>query len=289
VGREAPCRRDWGVSEYGQQSLWRDTAAVDAGKARDLAARLEQRAKAEDEIAARETYLGLLDIAADECVLDVGCGSGAVTRDIARRVGPRGRAVGLDPSPALLAVARELAQKAGLGGHIEFREGSVLRLPFPDRAFDAAVCVTVLSHVPGGETAVPELARVLRPGGRLGVFDLDTDMTTFTHSDRALTRRIVAAASDATAVDGWLARRLPSLFQRAGMVDVRARGFFPLETAVQSFYGNIAERCAATAAKVGAITESERRAWLETFHDQGARGPIVAGRLHIFVWGRKPA
>jgi ubiquinone/menaquinone biosynthesis C-methylase UbiE len=289
VGREAPCRRDRGVSEYGQQSLWRDTAAVDAAKARDLAARLEQRAKAEDEVAARETYLGLLDIAAGECVLDAGCGSGAVTRDIARRVGPRGRAVGLDPSPALLAVARELAQKAGLGKHMEFREGSVLRLPFPDRAFDAAVCVTVLSHVPGGEAAVPELARVLRPGGRLGVFDLDTDMTTFTHSDRALTRRIVAAASDATAVDGWLARRLPSLFQRAGMVDVRARGFFPLETVVQSFYGNMAERCAATAVKVGAITESERRAWLEAFHDQGAHGPIVAGRLHIFVWGRKPA
>jgi ubiquinone/menaquinone biosynthesis C-methylase UbiE len=289
VGPEAARRRGQDVSEYGQQSLWRDTAAVDAAKARDLAARLEQRAKAEDEVAAREAYLGLLDIAAGECVLDVGCGSGAVTRDIARRVGPRGRAVGLDQSPALLAVARELAEKAGLGERIEFREGSVLRLPFPDCAFDAAVCVTVLSHVPGGEGAIPELARVLKPGGRLGVFDLDTDMTTFTHSDRALTRRIVAAASDATAVDGWLARRLPSLFQRAGMVDVRARGFFPLETALQSFYGNMAERCAATAVKVGAITESERRAWLDAFHDQGTRGPIVAGRLHIFVWGRKPA
>jgi ubiquinone/menaquinone biosynthesis C-methylase UbiE len=276
------------VSDYGHESLWRDTATADAERARDLAARLERRAKAEDEVAARDIYLGLLDIAAGERVLDVGCGSGAVTRDIARRVGAHGQAIGLDPSPALLAVARELARETGLGDRVEFHEGSALRLPFPDRSFDAVVCVTVLSHVPGGEAAIPELVRVLRPGGRLGVFDLDTDMTAFTHPDRTLTRRIVAAASDATAVNGWLARQLPSLFQRAGIVDVRARGFFPLETDLRSFYAGMADRCAEVAVKAGVITESERRDWLDAFHELGARGPIVAGRLHIFVWGRNP-
>jgi ubiquinone/menaquinone biosynthesis C-methylase UbiE len=277
------------VSEYGHESLWRDTATADAERARDLAARLERRAKAEDEVAARDTYLGLLDIAAGERVLDVGCGSGAVTRAIAKRVGSRGLAVGLDQSPALLAVARELARQAGVGDCVEFHEGNALRLPFPDSSFDAVVCVTVLSHVPKGEAAIPELVRVLRPGGRLGVFDLDTDMTAFTHPDRALTRRIVAAASDATAVNGWLVRLLPSLFQRAGIVDVRARGFFPLETDLRSFYAGMADRCAEVAAKAGVITDFQRRAWLDAFHEQGAQGPIVAGRLHIFVWGRKPA
>jgi ubiquinone/menaquinone biosynthesis C-methylase UbiE len=148
--------------------MWRDTATADAERARDLAARLERRAKAADEVVARDAYLGLLDIASGERILDVGCGSGAVTREIARRVGGRGLAVGLDPSPALLAVARELAQEAGFGDRIEFREGDALRLPFPDRSFDVVVCVTVLSHVPKGEAAVPELVRVLRSGGRLG-------------------------------------------------------------------------------------------------------------------------
>ena len=267
--------------------MWQDAASAGEEKARDLAARLERRGKAEDEIASRDAYLGLLEIAAGERVLDVGCGSGVVTRDIARRVGSAGRAVGVDPSPGLLEVARSLARDVGLGDRVEFVEGSAHRLPFLDGAFDALVCVTVLAHVPAGEAAIPELVRVVRPGGRIGVFDLDTDMTAFTHPDRELTRRIVAAASDATAVDGWLARRLPELFQRAGVVDVRVRGFFPLETDLKSFYGNMAERCAEVAAKTGAITDAERRAWLEAFHAQGARGPIVAGRLHIFVWGRK--
>ena len=276
------------MTEYGQESLWRDTASVDAERARDLVARLERRAKAADEIAARDAYLDLLAITAGERVLDVGCGSGAVTREIARRVGSRGVAVGLDPSPALLAVARQLAKEAGVGDRIEFREGDALRLPFPDGSFDAVVCVTVLSHVPRGETAIPEFARVLRPGGRLGVFDLDTDMTAFTHPDRVLTRRIVAAASDAMAVNGWLVRQLPLLFQQAGLADVRARGFFPIETETQTFYASMADRCAEAAVKMGAVTESESRAWLKAFRDQGVRGPIVAGRLHIFVWGRKP-
>jgi ubiquinone/menaquinone biosynthesis C-methylase UbiE len=269
--------------------MWRDTARADAERARDLAARLERRASAEDEVAARETYLTLLDISAGERVLDVGCGSGAVTRDIARRVGERGLAVGLDPSSELLAVARGLAERAGLGDRVEFREGDARRLPFPDGSFDVVVCATVLSHVPEGEAAIPELVRVLRPGGRLGVFDFDADMTIFTHPDRALTRRIVAAASDATAVDGWLVRRLPFLFGRAGIADVRVRGFFPLETEPRSFYASMAHRCAEVAVKVGVIAEFERRAWLDALHEQEARGLIVAGRLHIFVWGRKPA
>ena len=99
---------------------------------------------------------------------------------------------------------------------------------------------------------------------------------------------LVAAASDATVVNGWLVRKLPMLFERAGLMDVRARGFFPLETHLQSFYASMADRCAEAAVKAGVVTESEGRAWLHAFHDQGAQGPIVAGRLHIFVWGRKP-
>jgi tRNA A58 N-methylase Trm61 len=100
--------------------MWRDTGAAGAERARDLAARLERRAKAVDEISARDAYLGLLGIADGEYVLDVGCGSGAVTREIARRVGSRGRVVGLDPSQELLAVARELAQKACVGDRVDF-------------------------------------------------------------------------------------------------------------------------------------------------------------------------
>ena len=277
------------MTEYGSRSLFRNTAGLDATQARELADRLELRAKSPDEIEARAAYLGLLDVAEGDRVLDVGCGSGVVTREIARRVGPSGCAVGVDPSPALLAIARDLAEVEGLGNRVELHEGSALALPFADGAFDVAIAVTALSHTPGAEGAIPEMARVVRPGGRIGVFDLDTDMTSVTHPDRTLTRRIIAAASDANAVDGWLARRLPLLFVRAGLQHVRVRGFFPLDMDPRGFYAGLAERAADSALKVGAITESECRDWLEALHAEQDRGPVIAGRLHIFVWGGKPA
>jgi SAM-dependent methyltransferase len=277
------------MTEYGSRSLFRDTAGLDATQARELADRLELRAKSPDEIEARAAYLGLLDVAEGDRVLDVGCGSGVVTREIARRVGPSGCAVGVDPSPALLAIARDLAEVEGLGNRVELHEGSALALPFADGAFDVAIAVTALSHTPGAEGAIPEMARVVRAGGRMGVFDLDTDMTSVTHPDRALTRRIIAAASDANAVDGWLSRRLPLLFVRAGLQHVRVRGFFPLDMDPRGFYAGLAERSADSALKVGAITESECRDWLEALHAEQDRGPVIAGRLHIFVWGGKLA
>ena len=277
------------MTEYGRQSLWRDTVGLDAEKARELVGRLELRGKSPEEIEARAAYLDLLEIQSGERGLDVGCGSGVVTRDIARRVGPGGRSVGVDQSPQFLVAARELAQAAGLGDQMEFHEGSALRLPFPDNAFDVAIAVTVLSHTPGGEHAIAEMARVVRPGGRVGVFDFDSDMTAVTHPDRGLTRRIVAAASDGTAVDGWLARRLPLLFAGAGLEDVRVRGFFPLETDPRGFYATLMERAADVAVASGAVTEAERRGWLDALHATQARGPIIAGRLHVFTWGRRPA
>jgi len=275
------------MTEYGRDSLWKDTAGIDLTKARELTARLEKRAEAPDEISARAAYLDLLGIKAGDRVLDAGCGSGVVTRAIAERVGPAGRAVGVDPSASFLTVAREIADKSPAGDRIEFKEGSANALPFSDGSFDAAIAVTVLAHMHNGAAAVPELARVVRSGGRIGVFDFDADMTVFTHPDRELTRRIVSSAADAVAVDGWIARRMPALFANAGIRDVQVRGFFPIDSEPNGFYMNLAERSSTAAASSGAVTADEARGWLETFRAQLADGPVVAGRLHLFVWGRK--
>lgn len=275
------------MTKYGRDSLWKDTAGLDITQARDLAARLEKRAEARDEIDAREAYLDLLGIKEGDRVLDVGCGSGVVTRAIAKRVGAKGRVIGVDPSASFLAVAREIADTSGVGDRIEFREGSAMSLPCKDEEFDAAIAVTVLAHMHDGAKAVPELVRAVRSGGRVGVFDFDADMTVFTHPDREMTRRIVSSAADAVAVDGWIARRMPALFSAAGVVDVCVRGFFPIDNDPTGFYIQLAERSSGAAMRSGAVTEEEASRWLEQFHAQLAFGPVVAGRLHIFVWGKK--
>ena len=115
-------------TDYGSLSLFRDPTNLDGERARELAFRnLEARGKSPDEVAARAEYLDLLGLQPGQRVLDVGCGSGVVTRDMARRVSPSGRAVGVDPSAEFLTIACGLARAEGLAEVTEFREGSAFR------------------------------------------------------------------------------------------------------------------------------------------------------------------
>lgn len=273
--------------EFGRLSAWRNSSLLDDQGARVHAERLELRARADSEVATRDEYVRLLGVAPGERVLDVGCGSGAVTRTLAQRVAPGGRAVGLDASTALFKVARELANKAGLGAIIEFKDGDCRALPFPDASFDAVVAATTLSHVPDPRCALAEMVRVTRPGGRVGVFDVDGDLTLFAHPDRELTRKIVAAFSDQGWVNGWLVRELPARFADLGIVDVKIRGFMPLESG--GYYAQRAERSAEVAVKTGAITADEQARWLQEFRAELAGKRFLGGQLHLFVWGTRPA
>jgi ubiquinone/menaquinone biosynthesis C-methylase UbiE len=101
-------------------------------------------------------------------VLDVACGTGVVARAAAIRVGDSGAVTGLDINPGMVAVARSLPADLGAAS-IEWQEGSVLALPFPDAAFDVALCQLGLQFFPDRPTALGEIRRVLVPGGRTGI------------------------------------------------------------------------------------------------------------------------
>ena len=269
---------------------WNETAITAGEEAgvRELARLLELRGQGEDQAAIRNTYLDLLQIAPGERVLDVGCGTGVVTRAVARRVASSGQVVGVDPSPTMLAVAREIAEREGLAEQIEFQVGDARALPVDDAAFDVVLAITALSHTTDAERAIPELLRAVRPGGRVGVFDIDPESWIISHPDRALTRRISEAATDII-TDGWLARRLPGLLEAAGLQDVRVRAFTPVERDPTGYYGSLAPMRAAQAVQMGGITDEERQQWLAALQAEQAEGRFLAGLTHLFSWGRRPA
>ena len=111
--------------------------------------------------------LDLLGDLAGARVLDIGCGDGALVRALAAR---GAMAVGVDPDPAMLTAARQRDAEANIFAN--FLEARAESLPFPDASFDVAVAVTVLCFVPDAKAAVREMARVLRPGGRLVLGEL---------------------------------------------------------------------------------------------------------------------
>jgi ubiquinone/menaquinone biosynthesis C-methylase UbiE len=99
-----------------------------------------------------------------ERVLDVACGTGVVTREAARRLGPRGILVGVDNNPGMLAVARTVPFD---GPPVEWREADAMALPFSDTAFDVVFCQLGLQYFPDRSAALREMRRVLVHGGRV--------------------------------------------------------------------------------------------------------------------------
>jgi SAM-dependent methyltransferase len=116
----------------------------------------------------------LLDLRPGETVLDLGSGAGVDAFLAARRVGPAGRVIGVDMTPAMLQRARA---NAALGGYaqVEFREGRLETLPVDDASVDAVTSNCVINLVPDKAAVLRDVARVLRPGGRLVVSDIVLD------------------------------------------------------------------------------------------------------------------
>ncbi len=138
-------------------------------------------------------------------VLDVGCGTGTATVEMARRVAPNGRITGIDPSPEMLAVARTLLPKAD--ANVQWLLGRAEALPFAAQSFDRVSAFFSLRNMGDWRHAVREIHRVLRPGGLAAVLDMLQPASTL----GTLVLKGLDALTRHTAVEGlepfrWLPR-----------------------------------------------------------------------------------
>ena len=119
----------------------------------------------------RRMAADLAQLQSGEAVLDVGCGTGTQALVAKQRVGATGHVCGIDPSASLLAGARRKAMHSGLS--IDFQPGGIEQLPYPDQSFDVVLSTFMMHHLPDDikRQGLAEIARVLRPGGRLLVID----------------------------------------------------------------------------------------------------------------------
>ena len=212
--------------------------------------------------------------------LDIGCGVGTDAFDLAERVGPTGHVTGVDFSESLIAEA--VRRAAGRNLSVNFEVGDAQSLRFPDNAFDAVRTERMLMHVPDANKALFEMARVLRPEGRMAVLDFDWESQFCDSPYKQTTRKIALSFCDSMR-NGWIGRQLPRIFREAGMTDVAVsfRTILVNYDFLQLLLGGHIARIVSD----GTLSENEANLWWThlatanrkgTFH-YGFTGSIVSG------------
>ncbi len=135
------------------------------------------------------------DLRPGETVLDLGSGAGADVLISARRVGPTGRAIGLDMTLEMVELVRTNARRAGVD-NAEFLEGYLEEIPLEDGSVDVVISNCVINLAADKRAVLAEATRVLRPGGRFAISDVvaDPDLDDATRQDMALWTGCVAGA-----------------------------------------------------------------------------------------------
>jgi arsenite methyltransferase len=219
----------------------------------------------QDVVRQRRATLAALEPRNGERILDIGCGPGYLAAEIGELVGPDGFVQGVDPSPAMLAIAARRALP-----HMELTEGDALALPAEDASFDAAVSTQVYEYVADIAGALSEVRRVLRPGGRLLVLDTDWDSIVWRSSDDARMERVLRAWEEHLA-HPRLPRVLPSLLREAGFT-VRMNAVVPVLNVGyerETYSANVLGMIAQFVSGRQGITAEEASAWEDDLRGLG--------------------
>ena len=205
--------------------LTRDYCTITLGGAElGMAFLLEKRALEAGYLGMVKTLVQTAEAKPGDAVLEVGCGTGALTRWLARDLDGRKPVTGVDINRYLLREAADLARAEGLADRVLFEEADAEDLPYPDNAFDLTLSVTVFEEVDADKT-LAEMIRVTRPGGSVAVIVRAKDVPFFINLplSPALKAKVEnpelhgAAAGANGCADVSLYRR----FQAANLVDVK--------------------------------------------------------------------
>jgi len=243
--------------------VYRITDQLDNSVLDALISRLEARGKHPGFMAMLQEYLDAMDIDAAARVLDVGCGTGVASRTIARRQGFSGHVTGIDRSAYLIEVGRQRVREEGLDGRIELHAGDSHSLDIPDASFDAVVAHTLLSHVEDQLGVLKEIARIVKPGGKIGIFDGDYASLTYGGDDPSVPTSMPMdeLIINALVTNPRVMREMPSLLRASGLMLVQSFPHVIADIGKADFFAAGLQAMTKMLPRATGMSEAQVQAW----------------------------
>lgn len=241
-----------------------------------LIARLEGRAQSAVFVRLFDKYLDRLELRPGIRVLEVGCGTGAMLRLLARRPDFHGTAIGIDQCPSFIRTASQRAEEENTSDRLSFRVGDVHRLDFPPATFDLVIAHTLISHVTDPARVLGEMARVARTGGTLAIFDGDYASLTYAFPDHGFGQRMDAALAIATFNNPRIMRDLPRLLPELGLKLTAAWGDAVVEIGDGDYFKSFAETYAPYVKQADLLPTKAVDIWLDEQCDAMENGTFFA-------------
>lgn len=230
-----------------------------------------------------QDYLEAMEIVSAKTVLDLGCGTGVAARWIARQPKFTGKVIGIDLSAHLIAAAASLAEKEGVANRVEFNTGDTHALELEDASVEAVVAHTLVSHVDRPLVVIQEAARVVKPGGLVGIFDGDYASLTFDQEDPGKSEEDDKALIQGLVAHPRVMRQMPKLLRKAGLELVH---FFPYafaEVGKADFWASGIEAYSRLVTRSGAMTEEYAREWADNLKKDSEEG-VFFGASNYYAY-----
>jgi len=258
--------------------VYRITDQLDNSVLDALISRLEGRGKHPGFIRMLQEYLDAMNIDAAARVLDVGCGTGVAARTIARRSGFSGRVTGIDRSAYLVEVGTQRIREEGLEGCIELHAGDSHSLDIPDASFDAVVAHTLLSHVEDQLGVLKEIVRIVKPGGRIGIFDGDYASLTYGGDDPSVptSTPMDELIIKALVTNPRVMRDMPRLLRSAGLSLVQSFAHVIADIGKAEFFAPGLQAMTKMLPRATGMSEAQVRTWSAAMLKRSEEGTYFA-------------
>ena len=238
----------------------------------------------------RKWTIAALNLQSGQSIIDVGCGPGASTVELARIVGPDGLAVGIDLSTTMIAAANRMYTRSTTA---KFSVDDACNLEFPDGHFDAYRSERTYQHLATPEVALGEARRVVRPNGKIAIVDTDWGSLAIDHPNRLLTERL-AGMPRRMPLNSWSGRRLVGQLKEAGCTDVEvaaasiiATSWDPDQSPGVAGFPPFATLAAAAVAN-NTFSADEGQQWLAELHEAARSDRFFLMVTMVAVCGKRP-